>query len=57
MSDKLEVEVKVRLFLNKDRDIDLDQIIQEMDYSFVDTTTKAEIEDTEILDFRIVNSR
>jgi len=32
-------------------------ILDEMDYNFTDTTTQATIEDTEITDYDVVNSK
>jgi hypothetical protein len=52
---KVYVEVKVKLIINCDEGLEISQIIDEMDYSF--TTGKAEIEDTEILDHEVTDSK
>jgi hypothetical protein len=57
MSRKVDVEVKVRLSIRADDDAELGTIIDEMDYNFSDTTTQADIEDTEILDYEVVDSK
>ncbi len=54
---KMTVTVKVRLLIKADDDIMLGNIIDEMDYSFKDTTGKATIEDTEIFDYEVEDSR
>jgi hypothetical protein len=56
-SRKMDVEVKVRLSIRADDDVELGTIIDEMDYNFTDTTTKATIEDTELLDHELIDSR
>lgn len=55
--NKIYVEVKVQLIINKDNDISIQDILDEMDYSFKDTTTKADIVDTQILDYEVVDSK
>ena len=54
---KMVVTVEVKLWIRADEDIELATIIDELDYDFRDTTTKADIEDTEILDYEVVDSR
>lgn len=54
---KVHVELKVKLILNVDEDIEVSEVLDELDYNFADTTTKAEIEDTEILDYEVMDSK
>jgi len=54
---KVHVELKVKLILNVDEDIEVSEVLDELDYNFVDTTTKAEVEDTEILDYEVMDSK
>lgn len=54
---KVVVETKVKLIINADDDASIDDILNEMDYSFTDQTGKANIEDTEILDWDITDSK
>lgn len=54
---KVFVEVKVKLVINIDEGVELSEIIDEMDYDFTDTTTKADIEDTEILSHEVIDSK
>ena len=57
MASKVYVEVKVRLIIRQDDDANTQDVIDEMEYDFTDTTGKADIEDIEILDFEVVDSK
>lgn len=58
MSRKVYVELKVLLVIRADDDADIHaDVLNEMDYNFASTTDKAEIEDSEILDADIVDSK
>jgi hypothetical protein len=57
MDRKIYVEVKVRLIIRADEGVEVDEIIQEMDYNFADQTGKADIEDMEIRDFEVTDSK
>jgi len=57
MSRKMVIEVKVKMVINADDNVALQTILDEMDYNFTDTTTQADIEDTEILDYEVIDSR
>jgi hypothetical protein len=57
MDRKIYVEVKVRLIIRADEGVEVSEIIQEMDYNFVDKTGKADIEDMEIRDFEVTDSK
>ena len=57
MSRKVAVVVEVKLLIRSDDDIELSEIMDEMEYNFIDTTTKAEVEDTEITDYQILDSK
>lgn len=54
---KVTVEIKVKLQIRADDDVEIGTIIDEMDYNFSDTTTQADIEDTEILGYEVMDSR
>lgn len=54
---KVVVEIKVKLLIRADEGQEISEVIDEMDYSFEDTTGGADIEDTEILDYEITDSR
>lgn len=57
MSRKVEVEIKVKLSIAVDDGVEVGHIIDELEYDFADTTTQATIEDTEILDYEVKDSR
>ena len=54
---KVEVEVKVKINMVVDEGIEIGEILDEMEYHFEDTTTKATIEDTELLDYELRYSK
>jgi hypothetical protein len=54
---KIFVNVQVKLVINADEDATLSNILEEMDYSFTDQTGKADVEDSEILDWDVVDSK
>jgi hypothetical protein len=51
------VKVEVSMIVKIDDGVEVKEIINEMDYSFTDTTTKATIEDAQIIDFEVTDSR
>jgi hypothetical protein len=51
------VKVETTLTIKADEGVEISEIIDEMEYSFSDTTTKADIECAEITDFEVVDSR
>jgi hypothetical protein len=51
------VKVEAKLTMKVDEGVEISEIIDEMEYSFSDTTTRATIEDTEITNFEVVDSR
>lgn len=57
MSRKVTVELQVKLTLIVDEGVEVAHVINELDYDFTDTTTQATIEETEILDYDIIDSR
>ena len=53
----VHVKVTVDLTIKADDDVEIQEIIDEMDYSFVDQTHRASIEDSKILDHEVTDSR
>jgi hypothetical protein len=51
------VKVEAKLTMKIDEGVEVSEIIDELEYSFSDTTTKADIEDAEITDFEVTDSR
>lgn len=57
MSRKVTVEVKVKLTINMDEGVDVSEVINELDYNFTSNTDAADIEDTEIIDHEVTDSK
>jgi len=58
MARKVTIDVKVRLHIRADDDQSIDEVLQEMDYNFTaNESTDADIEDTEIVDWEILDSK
>ena len=58
MSRKVQVELKVLLTIRADDDVNIHtDVLNEMDYDFTSTTDGADIEDSEILDAEIIDSK
>ena len=51
------VEVKFKLVMKVDEGTEIGNVIDELDYSFSDQTGNASIDDTEITDFSVQDSR
>lgn len=54
---KIHVKVEVDLFLNVDEDVAVEEVINEMDYTFTSQTDGADIVDTTIIDFAVTDAR
>jgi len=57
MSRKVYLQLKVRMIMTIDEGADIGEVIDELDYSFSDSTGKANIEETEILNYEITDSK
>jgi len=54
---KVYVELKVRLVIRADEGVNISKVVDEMDYDFQSTMDEADIEDSEILDMEITDSK
>ncbi|HUT44137.1 MAG TPA: hypothetical protein VMW95_07350 [Desulfobacterales bacterium] len=54
---KVYVDVTVRLIIRANDGANIEDVINEMEYSFRDQTGTANIEDTEITDYEIKDSK
>ena len=54
---KVFVELKVRLVINQNEDVETSEIIDELEYDFTDTTGKADVFDSTIEDYEVVDSK
>lgn len=57
MARKVYVDVKVRLIIRAEEGQDIDEVLTNMDYNFTSNSDDAEIEDTEITDWDVVDSK
>ena len=57
MSRKVKVKLEKMLSMTVDEGVEISEIIDELEYDFYDTTTKATIEDTEITDHEVIDSK
>lgn len=57
MSRKVYVNVTTRLIIDMDDGIEVDEVISEMSYDFSSATQGADILDTEIVDFKVGDSK
>ena len=58
MARKAYIDVTVRLTIRADDDQSIDEVLEEMDYNFTASTeTDADIEDTEIINWEVVDSK
>lgn len=57
MSRKVYVEVKVKLILNMDEGVEVDEVINEMDYNFTSTVDGADVYDSSIMDYDVTDSK
>jgi len=57
MSRKVYVNVTTRLIIRADEGVDIDEVLSEMDYSFTSTTRGAEIEETDIQNTEVTDSK
>lgn len=53
---KVYVDLKFYLVLNANKDVDISDVVDELEYELIDTTGKATIEDTEIKDYEVIDS-
>jgi hypothetical protein len=54
---KVFVTLTVKLVINADEDVEIGDVIDELEYNFSDTTGKADVEDTEIIDHKVTDSK
>ena len=54
---KVYVNVTTRLIIRANDDVDINEVLENMDYDFTSTNEGADIEDTEITDWEISDSK
>lgn len=51
------IDVKVRIMLLADDDVEISDVVYEFDYAVNDANTKVDVLDTEIVDVEIIDSK
>ena len=54
---KVTIKLEVRLVMSVDDGVEISNIVNELDYQINDTTTTADILDTDITDFEVEDSK
>lgn len=54
---KVTVKLEVRIVMLVDEGVEISEVVDELDYQVNDTTTAANILDTEITDYEVVDSK
>jgi len=57
MSRIVVVSLNVQLIMVVDEGVEIQEIVSELEYNFLDTTTKADVLDQTILGMEIIDSR
>lgn len=57
MARKVYLEATVRLIVNMDDGVEVSEVVNEMGSTFVSQTDGADIEDAEILGFKVTDSK
>ena len=57
MSRIVTLTLNVQLIMVVDEGVEIQEIVNELDYNFVDTTTKADVLDMGIMGIEIINSK
>jgi len=53
---KVTIKLEMRVVMSVDEGIEISQVVNGLDYQLNDTTTAADILDTEITDYEVVDS-
>ncbi len=54
---KVTVKIEVEMSMLIDNGVEVSEIIDELEYDFTDTTTQATVEDTQITDYEVIDSK
>jgi len=57
MDRKVYVNVTVRLIIRADEGVEINDVLENMEYNFISQTEGADIEDTEVQDWEITDSK
>ena len=54
---KVTLKLQMRVVMSVDEGVEISEVVNELDYQLTDTTTAADILDTEIIDYEIEDSK
>ncbi len=54
---KVTVELEMRIVMSVDEGVEISEVVNELDYQINDTTSTADILDTEITDYEVIDSK
>lgn len=54
---KVTVKLEMRIVMSVDEGVEISEVVNELDYQINDTTTAADILDTELIDFEVEDSK
>ena len=57
MSRKVYVDLKVKLLLNVDEGVEIQEVLSDMEYSFISNSDNADVVDSEIEDWEVTDSK
>lgn len=54
---KVTLDLTMRVILSVNEGVEISEVVDEMDYTLTETTTAADVLDTEITDYEIIDSK
>lgn len=54
---KVVLELKIKVIIDANEDLSMNEFVQEIDYSIQDTTGCATVLDTELIDYEVTDSK
>jgi hypothetical protein len=54
---KVTIKLEIRVVMSVDEGVEISEVVNELDYDINDTTTTADILDTEITGYEVVDSK
>jgi hypothetical protein len=54
---KVTVKLEMKVVMLVDEGVEISEVVNELDYKVNDTTTAADILDTEIIDYEVIDSK
>ena len=54
---KVTLKLEMRIVMSVNEGVEISEVVNELDYQVNDTTTAADVLDTEIIDYEVVDSK